>query len=78
MEYKGLFITLCDDCGENEGGYFCQVYGDDGFNIEIDYFCIHPEDCDCKNNEEVDNCIRKYIDSYKDEEYQEIMEEIRK
>ena len=21
-----LYITFTDDCGENKGGYFCQVY----------------------------------------------------
>ena len=26
MQYRKLRIDYVDDCGPNEGGYFCQVY----------------------------------------------------
>ncbi len=40
-----VYITFCDDCGENKGGYFCQVYDKDiDGHDEIDYFTISSED----------------------------------
>lgn len=47
IDRKGnkVFVTICDDCGENKGGYYCQVYTDEDFQNEIDNFCLHHEDC---------------------------------
>ena len=45
-----LFISLCDDIGENNGGYFCQVYLDEDGTDEYDNFVIHKEDLDCFYN----------------------------
>lgn len=30
IDRKGnkVFVTICDDCGENKGGYYCRVYTD--------------------------------------------------
>lgn len=47
-----LFITLCDDCGENKGGYFCQVYLDEDCSEDYDNFVIHKEDLDCYENKD--------------------------
>ena len=41
MEYKELKISCIPDCGENEGGYFCEVHTQD-CDDRIDCFCIHP------------------------------------
>ena len=43
--YKGtkVYVTAIDDCGENVGGFYCQVYADEDMNDELDYFVIHKE-----------------------------------
>lgn len=42
--YDMVFVSLCDDVGENKGGFFCQVYADEDMENEINYFVIHKED----------------------------------
>ena len=64
MKVGKVWISRTDDYGENEGGYFCQVYTDEYMDDEIDCFCIHPEDCDCRNDKEVDKFIREYAKQY--------------
>ena len=64
MKCGKVWISRTYDCGENKGGYFCQVYKDENMEYEIDFFCIHPEDCDCKNDEEVDSFIEEYAKQY--------------
>ena len=64
MKCGNVWISRVEDCGENKGGYFCQVYADENMEYEIDYFCIHPEDCDCSNDNDVDDFIRLYAEMY--------------
>lgn len=64
MKCGDVWISTCQDYGENEGGYFCQVYADEEMSKEIDYFCIHPEDCDCTDEEEVEKFIEEYAKVY--------------
>lgn len=64
MKYGEVWISKCRDVGENEGGYFCEVYDNEDMDNRIDYFCIHPENCDCDNDEEVENFIREYSEMY--------------
>ena len=64
MRYGKVWIGCIRDCGENEGGYFCEVWDDEDMNNRIDYFCIHPEDCDCNNQEEVEKFIEEYSRMY--------------
>ena len=64
MKYGKVWIGCIPDCDENEGGYFCEVWDDEYMNNRIDYFCIHPEDCDCNNPEEVKKFIRWYAEQY--------------
>ncbi|MDR1502273.1 MAG: hypothetical protein LBT43_07450 [Prevotella sp.] len=61
IHYKGYSVTFTDDCDENKGGYYCQVYSDADYNCEIDYFCIHPEDF--TNDNDVERLAREYIDA---------------
>lgn len=42
-----LFIGLFDDVDPNKGGYYCEVYLDEGDCIDIDNFVIHKDDLDC-------------------------------
>lgn len=60
MEYRGLYISTTDDCGENLGGYYCQVYADEGMTEEIDDFCIHP--AELRENPDINYWIRLNID----------------
>lgn len=43
MEYKGYYIASTEDCCENEGGFYCQIYRADDSNHddELDNFCVH-------------------------------------
>lgn len=64
MQYGKVWISQCRDCDENEGGWYCEVYTDEYMENRIDYFCIHTEDCDCNNQEEVEKFIRWYAEMY--------------
>lgn len=60
MKYKDLYISCTEDCEENEGGYFCQVYTDESLDDEIDYFCIHTDELETNT---IEDNIRLYIDN---------------
>jgi hypothetical protein len=45
IKFDELFITFCPDCGDNVGGFYCQVYSDDTYEEEIDNFVIPKEEC---------------------------------
>ena len=42
-----LFIELFDDVDQNKGGYYCEVYLEEGDCLNIDSFVIHKDDLDC-------------------------------
>ena len=49
-----LYISLCDDADPtNKGGYYCEVYLDEGNYFDIDNFVIHKEDLDCFEDRKV-------------------------
>jgi hypothetical protein len=64
MQYGKVWISTTTDCGENLGGYYCQVYTDENMENQIDDFCIHTDDCDCSNQEEVEKFIWQYAKMY--------------
>ena len=64
MKYGKVWISCIEDCAENKGGYFCQVYADEDMEYEIDYFCIHTDDCNCADKNEVENFIKEYSKMY--------------
>ena len=59
MQYRQLRIDYMEDCGPNEGGYYCQVFrtSDDK---QIDDFCIRSEEITAETDPE--DMIRSYID----------------
>ena len=59
MQYRHLRIDYMEDCGPNEGGYYCQVFraSDDK---QIDDFCIHSDEITAETDPE--DMIRSYID----------------
>lgn len=61
MEYRGLVIDYIDDCGENEGGYFCEVRQAEVLDDRIDFFCVHPDEL--RENPDIEFWMRAYIDS---------------
>lgn len=56
-KYNDVYYTICDDVGENTGGYFIQFYSDADFVDEIDHMVLH------KDTEEISN-PEKYIHEY--------------
>lgn len=64
MKYGKVWISCISDCDENEGGYFCQVYTDENMSNEIDNFCIHTDDCNCTDYNEVEKYIEEYSKMY--------------
>lgn len=41
---KKVYISFCEDCDINKGGYYCQVYDNEDMDNEIDNFVIQAED----------------------------------
>lgn len=65
MRYKGFTVSAIDDCDENKGGYFCQVYASPNFSGTLDFFCIHPDELSrCDNPKLVARRMRKLIRVY--------------
>jgi hypothetical protein len=56
-----LYITFTDDCGENEGGYYCQVYLDENDAFEYDSFVINKFD-----NRTIEECCIAYANEVDD------------
>lgn len=61
MEYKEWYIAVTEDCDENKGGYYCEIYHKSDTNHDnlIDYFCIHKKELEQNNN--IEFWIKKYI-----------------
>ena len=55
------YYDIQPDCDENEGGYYVQVYSDEDLDDLYDYFCVHPDDCDCEDEDAVEVYVREYI-----------------
>ena len=62
MKIGNVYVHYIPDCGENTGGYYCEVYSDEDMEDQIDSFCIHPDDCDCTNEDEVVRYIKEYLE----------------
>ena len=60
MEYNGYNISTTPDCGENTGGYYCEISPTDDLDTVVDYFCIHPDEL--AQNPDLDYWIRSYVD----------------
>ncbi len=59
MKCGKVYVSITDDVGENEGGYFCQVYADQDMEHQLDYFCVHSEEL--TNGTEVENLIEQIV-----------------
>ena len=56
-----VYVTYINDCESNTGGLWCQVYADENCDRELDDFCIHPDDCDCSDEEVVEAYILGFV-----------------
>lgn len=56
-----LYITFTDDCDENKGGYYCQVYLDENDAFEYDNFVINKFD-----NRTIEECCIAYANDVDD------------
>lgn len=63
MLYRKLRIDCTEDCGPNEGGYYCQVFRESD-EEQIDDFCIHPDEL--VGIDDPDEFIQSYIDDMYD------------
>ena len=55
-----VWLSFNPDCEDNEGGWFVEVYlhpADDYY----DYFCVHKEDCDCKDMDAVEEYAKWFM-----------------
>lgn len=60
-----VFYWMMCDCDENEGGWYVEIGLDE--NLEMyDYFCIHPDDCNCEDDDEVERFAKEYISNIYD------------
>lgn len=55
LNYRGFYITACEDVSPNEGGYYCQVYDDEDMNYEVDNFVV-------RNGEDWEEMAKAHID----------------
>lgn len=60
-----VYFRATPDCGENTGGHYVEIYtyspnyGFDG--DRYDDLCVHPKDCDCKDEKALEDYIRKEV-----------------
>lgn len=60
-----VWMSYIPDCEDNTGGFYVEVYLNQ-YGDRYDYFCVHPEDCDCKNSEAVEKFMKEYVSQIKD------------
>jgi hypothetical protein len=61
----GVIVFTTPDVEPNEGGLYCEICLEwDG--DRFDDFCIHPDDCDCSDEEQVDAYIDRYVSEITD------------
>lgn len=60
-----VWMSYIPDCEDNTGGFYVEVYLNQ-YGDRYDYFCVHPEDCDCNNSEAVEKFMKEYVSQIKD------------
>lgn len=54
-----VYVTYIKDVEPNEGGFYCEICNEDYH--PFDNFCVHTDDCDCGNLDEVEDYIKEYV-----------------
>lgn len=60
-----VYLAFVPDVDPNKGGWYVEIYLNESGD-RYDDFCIHPGDCDCTNDLEVQEYARKYVESIKE------------
>jgi hypothetical protein len=55
------YVTFTDDCDNNVGGYYCQVYLDENLEEEIGFFVLHKRHIDEYG---IDNLVQDYVEDF--------------
>lgn len=55
------YVTFTDDCEDNVGGYFCQVYKDEDLEEEIGFFVLHKRHIDEYG---IDELVQDYVEDF--------------
>ncbi len=53
-----VYVTSTEDCDENEGGLYCQIYADSELENELDDFCIHKDELE---NNTFERIAKEYV-----------------
>ena len=64
MKVGNVYVDYIQDCDDNKDGYYCTVYIDADCEFEIDNFCIHTDDCNCFDEQAVEDYIKEYVKNY--------------
>lgn len=60
-----VWMSHIPDCGGNVGGWFVEIYLSP-YGDRYDYFCVHPEDCDCGDYNAVEKFMKDYVSTIKE------------
>ena len=60
-----VWLAFVPDCGSNAGGWYVEIYLDPASD-RFDDFCIHPEDCDCKDWNTMKEWAKNYVSEIED------------
>ena len=56
-----VYVSFVEDCEDNEGGYYCEVWDSEDMAKQLDNFCIHTNDCDCNDWDAIEEFAMNYI-----------------
>lgn len=65
-----LYFSMVEDCDENKGGYYVEIYLNDKFDDKIDDLVIHAEHIKGFNEKELNEYIIKALQCY---DYRDIL-----
>lgn len=60
-----VWMSYIPDCEDNTGGWFVEIYLSP-YGDRYDYFCVHPEDCDCDDDKAVEKFMKNYVSQITD------------
>ena len=55
------YVTFTDDCYDNVGGYYCQVYKDEDLEEKIGFFILHKRHIDEYG---IDELVKDYVEDF--------------
>jgi len=58
---QSVWLHILNDCDENKGGYWVEVYLEEAMDEHWDGFCIHAEDVKTGTEAEAERLAREYV-----------------